>query len=207
LQNGIAIISIAATATVAIAVPIINARAERTRLRGRLQTDRLDELRTVLDSAALALTRADELLGTAELAVETSQAADADESEVQVAEAALSEVDQALREVSNQKVRMSIRVGHKAQIVTTYGQAFGALLEERDVLTDTFHGGPLSDDPKGWREVVVPLHSARQNFEGAQQAVSDLAAQLISPFSDVGSRPHGRPLKVSFLSHRDRNPR
>ncbi len=207
MQNGIAIISIVATATVAIAVPIINARAERIRLRGQLQNDRLDELRAVLDSAALALSRADELLVTAELAVESSQAADAVETEVQIAEAALSQVDQALREVSNQKVRVSIRVGHQAQIVTTYGQAFDALLDERAVLTDTFHGGPLSDDPKGWKEVVVPLYTARKTFEGAQQAVSDLAAQLISPFSNVGSKPRGHRLKVSFPSHRLRNPR
>lgn len=165
MQNGIAIVSIAATATVAIAVPIINARAERTRLRG--------------------------------LAVETSQAANATESEVRAAGAALSEVDQALHDVSSQRVRVSLRVGHEAKIAVTYGRALDALLEGRDVLRNTFHGGPQSDDPKGWKEVVVPLYRARQNFEQARWVVSDLAAELISPFSDTsgGSRfwSHRRP--------------
>lgn len=194
MQNGIAIVSIAATATVAIAVPIINAKAERTRFRSQLQNERLDELRAVLDLAALALSGADEALQVAEFAVETSQAVDAAESEVQAARAALSEVDQALHEVSNQRVRVSLRMGHEAEIAVAYGCALDALLDERDVLRSTFDGGPLSDDPKGWKEVVVPLHRARQSFDQARWDVSDLAAQLISPFSDTpnGSRPSSR---------------
>lgn len=187
MQNGIAIVSIAATATVAIAVPIINAQAERIRLRSQLQNERLGELRGVLDLAALALSRADEALRVAELAVEISQGSAVAESQEQAAETALSEVDHALHEVSNQRARLSLRLGHETEIAVAFGRALDALREQRDVLKSAFLGGPLSDDPKGWKEVVVPLDRARQNFERAQWTVSDLAAQLISPFSDAAS--------------------
>jgi hypothetical protein len=186
LQNAIAIASVAATAAVAIAVPLVTARTERVRIRGQLQHDRLDELRSVLDLAALALSRAEETLKFAELAVERSQASDAVEHDASAAEAAIGAADQALQEVSAQWVRTSIRLGPETEIVTSYCQAYQALVEELEVLTNAFQGGPLSDDPQGWKEVVVPLNHARQSFEKARHAVSELAAQLIGPFSSAG---------------------
>jgi hypothetical protein len=51
LADAVAIVSIVAGATVAIAVPFINAMLERRRLRWQSETARFDELRALLDAA------------------------------------------------------------------------------------------------------------------------------------------------------------
>jgi type II secretory pathway pseudopilin PulG len=54
----IAIISVVATAVVAIVVPFINARLEQQRLQYQATQERFSELRTLLDEAAQRLTEA-----------------------------------------------------------------------------------------------------------------------------------------------------
>lgn len=183
MQDAIAIASVIATATVAIALPFINARTDRVRIRGQLQNERFDELRSVLDLAALALSRADGALGSAELAIEKSQAANAGTTDETAAQMALNDAEQSVYEASEQQVRTSIRLGPEAELTITYIDAIKALEEQLEVLRNAFHGGPLSDDPQGWKEVVVPLHEARNGFERARHSASVLSAQLIGPFS------------------------
>jgi hypothetical protein len=183
LRDAIAIASVCATAAVAIAVPMINARMERARLRGQLQNDRLDELRSVLDLGAVALAQTDQLLAVAELAVERSQATDAQEEDRTSAGSALAEVDRSLAEVLDQQVRTSIRLGPEVETVAAYAEARVALVEEQDILRSAFDGGPSSDDPVGWKEVVSPLYEARSSFRQAQRSFAEMAADLVSPFA------------------------
>jgi hypothetical protein len=186
MQGTVAIASVAATAAVAIVVPIVSARLEQSRLRGQLQHERLDELRSVLDLAALALTHAEEDLRSAEFAVERSQAGDAAPDSEDASKNALALGAEALRAVSEQWVRMSIRLGPDSELVILYGKAHAALSDELEVLLSAFDGGPLSDDPAGWREAVVPLDEARARFDESQQAFSTGAARLVGPFGGGG---------------------
>jgi hypothetical protein len=155
------------------------------RIRGQLQHERLDELRLVLDTGVAALAGAQDRLRSAELLVERSQASDAEAEDASDAEEAIGNADRALRDVSEQRLRTSIRLGPSTELVVTYGLAYEALVDELEVLRSAFLGGPLSDDPKGWKEVVVPLNQARERFGVAQRSVSELAANLIGPFSET----------------------
>jgi hypothetical protein len=58
MADPVAIASIISTASVAIAVPFVGAQLERRRLLSQAQGERLSELRTLLDDAAVHLTQA-----------------------------------------------------------------------------------------------------------------------------------------------------
>lgn len=62
VADPVAIVSIVAGATVAIAVPFINARLERRRMRWQSETARLDELRALLDTALVHMYEAGTVL-------------------------------------------------------------------------------------------------------------------------------------------------
>ena len=63
MADAVAIVSVGASAAVAIAVPFISARLERQRLRHTAYQAQVDELRRLLDECATHLTEALSLLG------------------------------------------------------------------------------------------------------------------------------------------------
>jgi hypothetical protein len=119
VADPIAIVSIGATSTVAIAVPFISARLERQRLRHQAHEAQLDELRALLDECAVHLTEALGLLYDLHLP-------DVAPERREAARAALAgKADQLLRD----GVRLALRLGDKHEIRKAHQAAEGALLQ------------------------------------------------------------------------------
>ncbi len=118
MANILALVSVLSGATVAISVPWITSALERRRLHEQFSESRTDELRTVLDGAAIALDKAFSALPTRELLTQDQR------SYVAV----FAESRAALEAVGAQAERLAIRVGESSPIFTGYDQARMALL-------------------------------------------------------------------------------
>lgn len=119
----IAIISIVSGAVVAITVPLISSALERRRLRSQLAESRIDELRVVLDEAAIALDRARTGLPTWEVLGQEQRNHVAAYADLRVALAA----------VGAQAERIAVRLGESSPLFTSYEHA-------RVALTRLHHG-------------------------------------------------------------------
>jgi hypothetical protein len=113
----LALVSVLSGAAVAISVPWITSTLERKRLREQFGETRADELRSVLDQAAIALDKAVSRLPTHALLTQD------DRNYVAV----LAESRAALEDVGAQAERLAVRVGEASPIFTGYDQARSAL--------------------------------------------------------------------------------
>jgi hypothetical protein len=177
----IAVVSIVASATVAIVVPVITARLERSRLHIQLSRGALDELRGVLDSAVLALAASELALREAELAIEGAQSDDATPKDRAAAASALTAVRESLRKVWEHRYRIAVRLGSEERLPGIYERAWNALSEELSVLESALGGGPSSDDANAWGEVVRSVATARDKYQAQERDCLNAAAELVGP--------------------------
>ena len=106
MADAVAIVSVAATSAVAIAVPFISARLERSRLRHAAYQAQVDELRRLLDECAAHLTEALSLLWDLSLPEIT------DEKRAAARSALPAKVDQLVSD----SVRLGMRLGDDHEI-------------------------------------------------------------------------------------------
>ena len=110
--------SVAATSTVAIAVPFISARLERRRLAHAAHQAQIDELRALLDESAVHLTEGLALLFDLQLEEITDERREQARSELP------GKVDQLVRD----GIRLSLRLGEKHDIKSKHDAAQMALM-------------------------------------------------------------------------------
>ena len=119
MAEAVALVSIATTGAVAVTVPLIAGWMEERRARRRLAAERFDELRAVLDAAALALD------GVAYEIGGTSSIVDLDEPTPDQELAQLKKLEQALGRLNEQKRRVALRLGESAPLYCTLDAAHG----------------------------------------------------------------------------------
>lgn len=175
-----AIVSVGASALVAITVPIVSARFEHRRLRLDQNNSALEELRAVLDQGALALASGEAALRQLELDAERIQKPggfDEGAGSTEVVRPAVA----AVRVVWEQRFRIGLRLGSQAEISRVYARAMAALQVELSVLEAALHDGASSDDEVEWTRVAAAVGDARDTFRAAQQAFLDSASVLVGP--------------------------
>jgi hypothetical protein len=112
----LAIVSVVSGAAVAIVVPWITSALERRRLRQQVAESRIDELRAVLDEAAIALGRARSALPTWEVLAQEPDMV-----------GALAESRRAIEAVGAQTERIAVRLGERSEVFSGYNEAQSAL--------------------------------------------------------------------------------
>lgn len=181
MADPIALLSVGATASVAIAVPWINFALERRRVRTQTNLARFDELRSVLDQAAVALAQCNRGLDDAEREVETAQATEATAEDCQAARLALRSLRDRLSRLGEIDQQLAVRLGDAADLVRHCRHAAEAYRDGYAILEGAAEAGPSSDDADAWREVVVPLEMSRQAAAEGRSAFVNAAAGLIGP--------------------------
>lgn len=160
----IAAISVIATSTVALGTPLINARLTALLSKRTARSERLDELRSVLDAGAVALMA---FMGTM---------ADLDKPHgtltFETIELHLPEMRARLQIVWNEQARIAVRLGTLHPVYKAYEAAHDAagsyLMTLREVVA-TRAGGKLS-----LRELVAEQEAAYGNFMNVAATITGL---------------------------------
>ena len=118
VADPIALVSVLSGAAVAISVPWITSTLERRRLREQVSEARVDELRAVLDLAAVTLDQAVSALPRWEVLLQDERGSLA---------AVYGDSRKALEAVSAQAERLAIRVGEASPVFTSYDAARNVL--------------------------------------------------------------------------------
>ncbi len=179
--EAISIVSIASGATVAVAVPYINARFERVRLRQQDHSLRLDELRQRLDDAMTALAASEDAADHAEVAVELAQRRHATADDRAKAADALLVLSTANDLAGRSEHLIQIRVGLAHAAATAYNAALKSLRDMERELDDILAGGPSADVPDAYAEAVREVADIRARYEEAKSTFISAASALIGP--------------------------
>lgn len=181
MKDLIALFSVVATASVAVLVPLINARVESRRL---VQTGRRadrDEARAVLDEAATALAAGivgiEDVSERVEEAVKSSAPAEIPATALHTLQAARDTIHDLIRHDR----RLAVRMGPSDPAVQAYSnarRASGTLLQ---TLEDVLEAGPASDGI-GWHEVVRVLDNVRGECLAAEASFLQGATETLDTF-------------------------
>jgi hypothetical protein len=170
----IAIVSVVSGAAVAITVPWITAMLERKRLREQVYEARIDELRTVLDQAGIALNQAFSALPTWE--VLGQDALGQDERSIV---AVYANSRKTLEAVNAQAERLAIRLGEDSPVFTGYDKARRRLWNwhHRLIATESLKKIPnlLPED----EEIRSPRLTTDGEFMDARRAFHDSAREIV----------------------------
>ena len=175
------LVSVLTSATVAVSVPFLSARLERARSSTQLRLARLEELRSVMDAASLAFAKAEEALGSADLAVEHACKRGADPTSQTDAQTALARGREAVTAVHQALHRTAVRLGWTSSATALYAAAHKQLEDELRTLQDVFTGGPSADSAEDWSEVTVVLHEIRGNYQAQRTEFYEAIGDLIRP--------------------------
>jgi hypothetical protein len=180
MANTVAIISVVSGATVAIVVPWITATLERRRLRQQVAESRIDELRTVLDEAAIALARCFSALPTWDVVGQAVEQG-ADTASV------LAESRKAVEDTGAQAERIAVRLGESSLVFAGYEQARAALWKLYHGLAaeDALHKIPEFE----FEERTNPEQN--QQFSDGRRAFREGARQIVGPEVAVLNRGWG----------------
>jgi hypothetical protein len=181
LADAVALVSIASSAAVALGVPLINARLEQRRLRFQRDLNQLDELRSVIDETATELENSLRQARVVEFAVEAQQSPCADGSEADTVAASLAALDNCRAHLAQMSQRLAVRLGPDHRLVSDAHDAQRRLDSAYEILSSAAEGGPASDDPTEWHEVVAPLYVETEGLRAASSALAEHAAHLIGP--------------------------
>lgn len=179
MADAVALASIGASASVAIIVPLIASRLERGKLRLQAGVARLDELRSVLDTAALALGTSMTTLRNAERHIADSQGDNASSVDDERTRQTLQTLDNAVDELRELRLRIAVRLGPDADVTASYTTACEHLARLTEALDSVAQGGPSSDDPEGWGEVVRTVEAGRRRLREAEIAFLTAASQQV----------------------------
>jgi hypothetical protein len=168
VADAVAIVSIVSGATVAIAVPFINAVLERQRLQWQGNQSRLDELRTVVDATLGEMVRANELLY--DLASPGySRAPDAPPKR----ELAL-ELTQRYESVKTLGTRIGLRVGSEDPIARAHGKVLSILANAEVIVV----GAVSSKDEETPSELWKSHSALGMSIHEFQEVVRDLLGPI-----------------------------
>jgi hypothetical protein len=119
VADWVAIASIVSGATVAVGVPFISSRLERRRLSWEGHQRRLDELRSLLDTAALRFTDALNLFYEINMQINNPPEGDFHPRLTKLATENTEKADEIMRD----GVRINLRVGSDAPVAKAHGRA------------------------------------------------------------------------------------
>jgi hypothetical protein len=181
MASSVALASILTSGAVAVAVPLIAARLQRSQRRDDRRAEQFDELRSVVDSASIALAHAERTLRSLESAVE-QECRDAAGDEVgATTDAMLNIVEDAVDEVAQAWHRVAARLGWTSETCRHYGSSLDQLKAELAMLVDVRAGGPSSDDLEGWGAVVRELHGVRARYADHRTGFYASTSRLVGP--------------------------
>jgi hypothetical protein len=179
--EAIALVSVASGATVAVAVPYINARLERSKLRAQSHAARLDELRATLDEAVIALSSAQSASEVAERSVEAAQHSRATASRRAVATQEIDALRAATDRVERDAQLLGVRLGAASDPVRAYESARRALRDIEHELDDILAAGPASDEPTVYAEATRALAQLRERHDECKSRFLNAAALIVGP--------------------------
>jgi len=181
------VVSIVASATVAIVVPFFTARLNRMERREARTAVRLDDIAAVIDVASQALAHAEDAIDQAAAAVEAETRTSATPAEIQRAEQTVTQVQAALKEVREVRHRLATRLGWNAQLCTTYETVLNQLRDELMFVEGVRIGGPAGDNPEAWTEVALVLAGYTEQYAARRDAFYEVtAASMELGFADTG---------------------
>lgn len=179
MASAVALVSLLTTGAVAISVPLIAARLQRSQRADDKRAERLDELRSVVDGSSVALARAEIAMQGLETSVEAHARRAATTRDGERADAAIAAGERTIADVAESWHRMSARLGWQAGTCKLYGLSLADLKSELQYLCDVRDGGPASDDPDEWAAVLENLHAIRSRYERHREAFYDAVTQLV----------------------------
>jgi len=179
MASVIALVSVLASATVAICVPLLTARLEAARSTRQLRALRIDELRSVADGASVAVAEAERTLYEAELAVERAQARAATPEDKEAARVAVTQGIGATQAVQQALHRTAVRLGWDAKATAILDAAYADLAAQLQILDDVRQAGPCSDDPAAWNEVSQALDDVRTRYADNRARFYAETSQLV----------------------------
>jgi hypothetical protein len=163
----VAIVSIVSSALVAVAVTILSARLARAQQRIQASITRLDELRSVIDSAALQLRDAlYEANGVWSL-LDQADPTNPDPKDVYV------EFGKHLNEMDDSKTRIDIRLGRSSELALQYESCRSPLLALSERFVVAIYGGG-DFDAAASNGLLKEAASERDRF-------LDAASRLLAP--------------------------
>jgi hypothetical protein len=180
MADPVALASVGTSAIVAITVPWVNSRFDQRRVRLQASAARVDELRTVMDQAAIALAQCLAEIDASELAVEKSQSSGATDEDERRTAGRLGTLGRALCVVEELDQRLAVRLGSRDHLLASFRAAQLGLRAAENILVSAAEAGPSSDED-AWREVVGPLASERKRIRHEQQSFVDSASTMFGP--------------------------
>jgi hypothetical protein len=177
ITETVAIASVTTSGIVAISIAVLSVYSERSRTRWQVRTGRLDELREILDGAALALSKAlYEMGGPLSLI-------DFDDDYLGGAEQARSErlkqlktFEHPLNNAAEFEERLAVRLGPASPLVRTYKEAEEAARAVWEILTSViFAGDPFNSS---MRATVGELGQVARD---RQRSLLEQAQALVGP--------------------------
>jgi hypothetical protein len=166
------------TGAIAVAVPLVTAHLQRSQRRDDKRADRLDELRSVVDAASVALAQAENALRDLEVAVEKESRETSEQEDIAQTDAALVAAQSIIGHVAESWHRTAVRLGWSCETCNLYGAALADLKGEFVTLADLRDGGPSSDDLDVWSEVI---HGIRASYSDHRAAFYASASRLVGP--------------------------
>lgn len=181
MASSVALVSIVTSGAVAVAVPLVSARLQRSQSRDDRSAEQFDELRSVVDSASIALAHAEGTLQSLESAVEQECRDTASDDDGASTDAMLAIVKSAVDEVAQAWHRVAARLGWTSETCREYGASLDELKAELAMLIDVRAGGPSSDDLESWGAVVRELHDVRARYADHRTGFYGSASSLVGP--------------------------
>jgi len=181
MASSVALVSVITSGAVAVGVPLVTARLQRSQRRDDRRAERLDELRAVVDAASIALARAESALEELETAVEKEAAQASSEIDVARTDGAVSTARRMIRDVGEASHRIAARLGWVTEPCHLYGAALKELKAELVMLIDVRDGGPSADDLEVWAEVVQSLNEVRAQYIVQRIAFYGSVSELVGP--------------------------
>ncbi|MEA2496412.1 MAG: hypothetical protein QOJ29_4323 [Thermoleophilaceae bacterium] len=169
----IAIISVVASATVAIVVAVLASRGETARLKLQISAERLNELRAVLDESASALSGAlYEMNGIVSLLDQELEQALGGGPTV---ENVYSDFQDRFAHASRLRERIALRLGPRAELVGTYAAGVDACQAFFNVWGERWRGSP-------WNEQLSSrANQAVADGERAHAKLLEIASAMVGP--------------------------
>jgi len=177
----VALVSVITSGVVAVAVPLVTARLQRSQRSDDRRAERFDELRSVVDAASVALAHAESALRALEAAIERESRDASTEAAAAQTDVAIGVGEDAIRGVEEASHRAAVRLGWTTEPCQLYGAALKDLGVEFVTLVDVRDGGPSADDLEAWAEVVHSLQEIHARYTEHRVAFYAAASQLVGP--------------------------
>jgi hypothetical protein len=183
VASSVAFASVVTSGAVAVAVPLVSARLQRSQRRDDRSAEQFGELRSIVDTASIALAHAEGALRSLESAVEQECRDATSDPDIESTDAVLDTVRGTVDAVAEAWHRVAARLGWTAEPCSRYGASLNELRAELALLIDVRAGGPSSDDLESWGAVMRALQEVRARYADHRTGFYASASRLVGPRS------------------------